>query len=327
MAEIPGHGAPNSEAATASGGPVSRSDFVAFLARFAGMKAGQIRPSMALGAGLGLDSLGVVDLLTAMNVQLGVNVDGFLADETTTVEELAAQLRREQQPRRKRPARPAYRAGRWPLSRPVVAIRAALQLLLLQPLLGVLSRRRVHGLERLRRMEGPALFVANHLSLLDNPAVMVSLPWRWRLRLATAASDEVLDDRGKTQRFLAILISNAFPLSQTRSVRRSIQYCRELTGQGWSLLYFPEGMRSDDGSILPFKRGVGLLAVELEVPVVPVHLKGTDEVMPKGGSRPRRGIIEVRFGQPLRFNRQDTYAGAADTIREAIASLSGETIP
>ena len=304
------------QTATAHGHSFDRSQLVAFLERFTGVE--RIQPSMKLGTDLGLDSLGVVALLSALEAQPGIDVHGFLADETTTVEELAAQASGS------RPSGRTYRAGRWPLTRPVILLRAVLQVLLLQPLLALLSRRRVHGLELLRQIRGPALFAANHLSLLDNPAVIVSLPWRWRLRLATATADQVLDERGRVQRLIAILVSNAFPLSQTRSVRRSLQYCGWLAGDGWSLLYFPEGMRSDDGSILPFKRGVGLLAVELGLPVVPVHLKGTDDVMPKGGSYPRRGAIEISFGEPLRFDRQVSYACAADTIREAIAALSRE---
>ena len=300
---------------TATRGAIDRDALAAFLQRHTG--AGRVEPSTTLGS-LGLDSLGVMELLSALDAELGLDSSHFLADETTTVEELAAQAGGS------RPPGPRYRAGRWPLTRPVVALRAVFQLLLLQPLLAVLSRRQVCGLEHLRGMPGPVIFAANHLSLLDNPAVMVALPWRWRLRLATAASDHVLDQRGQVQRFIAVLLCNAFPLSQTRSVRRGMQFCWWLVAGGWSLLYFPEGRRSGDGSILRFKRGIGLLAVELGVPVVPVHLKGIDRVMPMGARWPRRGTIEIRVGQPLRFAREDEYADAADAIREAIAVLARE---
>jgi long-chain acyl-CoA synthetase len=298
------------------GAAIDGDALAAFLQRHTGV--GRVEPSTTLGS-LGLDSLGVMELLSALDAELGLDSSHFLADETTTVEELAAQAGG-----RLPPPGPRYRAGRWPLTRPVVALRALFQLLLFQPLLAVLSRRRVRGLEHLRGLPGPVIFAANHLSLLDNPAVMVALPWRWRLRLATAASDHVLDQRGQVQRFIAILLCNAFPLSQTRSVRRSMQFCRWLVAGGWSLLYFPEGRRSEDGSILRFKRGIGLLAVELGLPVVPVHLKGIDRVMPMGARWPRRGTIEISFGQPLRFARDDEYASAADAIREAIAILARE---
>ncbi len=315
MSETRGEGPGTAPPALTSRRQSEREDLIAFLERYTGVE--QIQLATGLGPDLGLDSLGVVELLAAIEAELALNVAHVLADEESTVGELAEQVFGS------RPVGPGFKGGRWPLSRLVVAVRALLQWSLLFPLVAVLSRRRVRGTEHLRDTLGPVLFAANHLSLLDNPAVLAALPWRWRLRLATAASDHVLDQRGRFQRFIAVLISNAFPLSQTSSVRPSMQYCRWLVGEGWSILYFPEGMRSDDGSMLRFKRGIGLLAVELGVPVVPVLLKGTNDVMPKGGTRPRRGVIEVSFGAPLRFGRREDHSAAADTIRRAISALAG----
>jgi 1-acyl-sn-glycerol-3-phosphate acyltransferase len=83
-------------------------------------------------------------------------------------------------------------------------------------------------------------------------------------------------------------------------------------------------MRSDDGILRPFKPGIGLLAAQSGVPVVPVHIKGTDSVVAKGGSRPHRGHIEVTFGNPLRIPADTEYSEAADIVRDAIASLAQE---
>ena len=213
----------------------------------------------------------------------------------------------------------------WQFALPVVAVRAVLIAGFLYPLMAVFSRRRTYGQEVLRSIDGPVIFAANHLSVADNPAVLLALPWRWRLRVATAASEEVMRGRGRVQSFFAALISNGFHISQTGSVRGSLAYCGKLTRARWSLLFFPEGIRSDDGKLGRFKPGIGLLAASLGVPVVPVHLRGTDSVVAKGGSRPHRGYIEVRFGQPIRIPAEMEYAIAAQVIRDAIASLSRET--
>ncbi len=218
------------------------------------------------------------------------------------------------------------RMSEWQFKAPVVALRAALLAGLLLPVMAVFSRRRTFGVENLRGLEGPVIFAANHLSVADNPAVLLALPWRWRLRLATAASREVLSDRGRIQSFFAALISNGFLFSQTGSIRSSLAYCGKLTAGGWSILYFPEGIRSDDGTIGSFRPGIGLLATGLGVPVVPVYLKGTDSVIAKGGSRPHRGYIEVRFGKPLRFPRDADLNEAATQIRTAVASLAEESV-
>lgn len=219
------------------------------------------------------------------------------------------------------------RMSEWQFKAPIVALRAMLIAGLLLPVMLVFSSRRSFGVVNLRGLEGPVIFAANHLSVADNPAVLLALPWRWRLRLATAASREVMRDRGRIQSFFATLISNAFFFSQTGSIRSSLAYCGKLTGNGWSLLYFPEGIRSDDGTIGSFRPGIGVLASGLGVPVVPVYLKGTDSVVSKGGSRPHRGYIEVRFGKPLRFSRDADHDEATLEIRTAVASLAEESVP
>ena len=218
------------------------------------------------------------------------------------------------------------RVREWQFALPVVAVRAVLIAGFLYLLMAVFSRRRTFGREVLDSLDGPVIFAANHLSVADNPAVLLALPWRWRLRVATAASEEVMRGRGRVQSFFAALISNGFHISQTGSVRGSLAYCGKLTRARWSLLFFPEGIRSDDGKLGPFKPGIGLLAASLGVPVVPVHLKGTDSVVAKGGARPRRGYIEVRFGQPIHIPAGMKYDVATQVIRNAVASLSQDAI-
>ena len=218
----------------------------------------------------------------------------------------------------------AERVREWQFSLPIVVVRAALIAGFLYPLMAIFSRRRAYGREILDSIDGPVIFAANHLSVADNPAVLLALPWRWRLRVATAASEEVMRGRGRFQSFFAALISNGFHISQAGSIRGSMAYCGKLVRARWSLLFFPEGIRSDDGKLGPFKPGIGLLAAMLGVPVVPVHLKGTDSVVAKGGSRPRRGYIEVRFGSPILIPADMKYDVATKTIRDAVASLSRE---
>jgi hypothetical protein len=84
-------------------------------------------------------------------------------------------------------------------------------------------------------------------------------------------------------------IVNAFPFSRTDSIRPSLEHCARLLDRGWSILIYPEGTRSITGQMGPFKSGVGLMAVELGVPVVPVNISGTYQLLPKGRAIPRRG--------------------------------------
>ena len=83
-----------------------------------------------------------------------------------------------------------------------------------------------------------------------------------------------------------------------------------LVDAGWSVLYFPEGRRSETGALLEFKSGIGTLAVQTGRPVVPVRIKGTEDVMPMGARYPRRGVIEVTFGEPLRLQPRHPLRGS-----------------
>ena len=87
------------------------------------------------------------------------------------------------------------------------------------------------------------------------------------------------------------------------------------------MLIYPEGTRSTTGALLPFKLGVGLLAAELHVPVVPVAVFGGPAVLPKGSFLPRPGPLRVRFGAPMQV-----AAGSAPTtltleLRDRVATL------
>ena len=297
---------------------VRASDALKFLAERLGHPPDRLELSMRLGRDLQLDSLDIVDLLTSMEAGLGADVHSHWVDEDTTVSDLIAIAEGTRSPGQ------SFRGGRWPLMKLTVAIRAVVQLVALNPLIKVLSANRVHGLEHLSGLDGPVLFAANHLSLLDSSAVLVSLPWRWRFRLATAAGDGVLDERGRVQRVLAMLVGNAFPLAQSGQVHQSMKYSKRVIDAGWSVLYFPEGRRSETGALLEFKSGIGMLAVLTGRPVVPVRIKGTEDVMPMGARYPRRGVIEVTFGEPLRFGPDTPYAEATQAIRDRLGAMYGE---
>ena len=122
--------------------------------------------------------------------------------------------------------------------------------------------------------------------------VLASLPARWRYRIAPVMWKEFFDAHFNPQRhsladrwanstlyWLVTLFANAFPIPQTETgARESIRYAGELVEEGWSILIFPEGERTVTGEIGRFLPGVGLMAARLELPVVPIRLKGLDQV-------------------------------------------------
>lgn len=197
--------------------------------------------------------------------------------------------------------------------------RAVLQPPLLRAL-GLVAPLRVVGRERLSAVTGPAIFVGNHSSHLDTSIVLRALTPTWQKRLVVAAAEDYFF-RSRLLGSLAALLFNAFPFSRKGAVRATLDHAAWLMDRGWSILLFPEGTRSVTGRMGPFKRGVGLLATELGVPVIPVWIEGTGRVLPKGRAVPRPATVTVRFGDALRFPPGTTCSDAVEVVEAAVRSL------
>jgi long-chain acyl-CoA synthetase len=94
----------------------------------------------------------------------------------------------------------------------------------------------------------------------------------------------------------------------------------ELVGDGFSILIYPEGRRTEEGEIGPFQPGVGMIAARLGVPVVPVRLRGLDQILQRHMRWPTVGRAQVAFGIPISLTGND-YATMAEQVQEAVRSL------
>lgn len=193
---------------------------------------------------------------------------------------------------------------------------------------------KVEGLEHLAAVEGPVLFAANHQSHMDTPAILLALPPRWRYRVAPAMAKEFFsahfNPAGRTFRerwsstiwyLLSCQFFNAFPLPQREAgTRQTLRYVGEVAADGYSILLFPEGRRSEDGRLDRFLPGVGMIGARLDLPVVPVRLDGLERVLHRSMKWPVRGPVRVAFGAPLRL-RGDDYSSLAKQVEDAVRAL------
>jgi len=166
------------------------------------------------------------------------------------------------------------------------------------------------------------------------PVILSALPGRWRARVAPAMLKEFFaahfypEQHTWRQRFtnslnyyLACFYFNTFPIPQREAgARHTLQYIGELTGGGWSILLFPEGVRSPTGEMKAFRGGIGMIASRLDVPVVPVRIDQVDRLLPVGSHFVRMGRVRVAFGAPLHL-RGDDYAALAREVEEQVRSL------
>jgi 1-acyl-sn-glycerol-3-phosphate acyltransferase len=121
--------------------------------------------------------------------------------------------------------------------------------------------------------------------------------------------------------YLAAFFFNAFPIPQREAgARQTLRYIGEVTADGYSILIFPEGVRSQTGEIAPFMGGIGMIGSRLELPVVPVRLVDVHKVLHPTWKMARPGRVEVRFGAPMRLHGDD-YAALAKQVENAVRAL------
>ena len=264
---------------------------------------------------LGLDSLARVELGTLIERDMGRDVPEEVIAGVETVGDLVAELAK---PRAKATAAPI---PVWPRAGLAKMIRSVLQpALLFLPHRTFAHPFSVEGRDAFTAIEGPCLIIANHASHFDTLSIIRALPARRRQRTAVAAAADYFFANRLTS-VLAALVLGAFPFSRGGHIRESLEHCGRVVDEGWSVLIYPEGTRSPDGRLLPFKAGIGLLATGLSVPVVPVSVVGGARVLPKGASWPHRGAVTLRFGPPLTIPPGMAPAEATRLLQQAVTGL------
>jgi len=161
------------------------------------------------------------------------------------------------------------------------------------------------------------------------------LPTRFRHRLATATGGEALEalrtharERGffariydRVQWFLGVSLLNLFPLPREAGFRRSFAYAGEAVDRGYSVLVFPEGRHTTDGKMNPFRAGIGLLAANLDIPVLPMRIDGLFDVKQAGKKFAAPWKISVRIGESVKFPAGTDPQKIAEELQRAVKDL------
>ncbi len=301
----------------------------ALVARYAGRS--DLAPTTTIDE-LGLSSLERVELMVALEDAFQTHLDESAFAQARDLGQLRTVI--EKAAEREMPPSEPVEFPSWNRSWPARTIRRASLPMWILPLARVFAWIRVDGLERLDAIHEPVVFAANHQSHMDVPVIMAALPARLRYRVAPAMAKEFFKAHffpaGHTRRerftnglnyYLAALFFNAFPLPQREAgARQTLRYIGELLGDGFSVLIFPEGERTEAGEINPFRPGVGMIGARLDVPVVPIRLEGVDRVLHHTWRMARPGRVRVAFGDPIRLTGED-YEALAKQVEDAVRAL------
>ncbi|MGH9966942.1 MAG: AMP-binding protein, partial [Pyrinomonadaceae bacterium] len=315
--------------------PVRSAGLEKIVCRISGEEPERMDPAAMLGTDLKLDSLGRVELLSALEECYQVELDEGAFTEATTLGQVDKLIHEGQHKESGGYPYPRWQQ-RWPLS----WLRMVLLYLIVLPLTRFMGSPKIIGDNRLYHFREPLVFICNHVSVVDHALVLLALRGGSRRKLAIAMDGELLREwihpEQKTglmtralyliQYVLVVLFFNVFAMPQKSGFRQSFAFSGELMDRGYSLLVFPEGKRTEDGQINPFRPGTGLLISKLNAPVVPLRIKGLWELKRANKHFARPGQVSLTIGEPLRYSAQDKPEGITRDLEECVKALGAGSL-
>ena len=180
----------------------------------------------------------------------------------------------------------------------------------------IFARIHVQGVEHVQRGR-PYVYMANHASLIDTPALFAYLPYQFRIMAKKSLFNVP---------FMGWHLRTAghFPIDQGNPRKTATSLRRVIDGvkAGRSLAVFPEGKRTDDGQLQPFEAGAFKIAMKAGVPIVPVTIRGTFAMLPRTSLAPRPGRVDVIISEPIDTTAytEKTLPALIERTRAAIAA-------
>jgi 1-acyl-sn-glycerol-3-phosphate acyltransferase len=181
----------------------------------------------------------------------------------------------------------------------------------------------------------PSIVVANHHSLVDTPVVFMALSGARRWRTATVGGLDYFAARSEQpwheRLFRRVVIAfirgsmNVLLIDREGGEYSHIDRIDAMLSAGWSLVIFPEATRSRTGRMGRFRHGAAELARRHGLPVLPVHIDGTQRVLPPGVRWPKPSTIRLRAGEPLHLGADESISDFTRRLRAAVEALGNES--
>ncbi|MBB5343429.1 AMP-binding protein [Tunturibacter empetritectus] len=237
------------------------------------------------------------------------------------------------------PGATQYIYPHWPWLSLIRWIRAVFIECVEQPLVWLLAAPRVAfpspGTTETIKTTEPLLIIANHVTAYDLPLLLYALPRPIRRRTAVAMSGEMLEDfrharnqqplwlnpLGPPTWLLLTALFNVFPLPRLRDFQRSFAHAGNALDHGFHVVVFPEGTRSPEGTLAPFRPGIGLLVKQSQTAVLPMALQGLGELKTRRRPWFRSGTLQIHMGQPIRFTPDATEAAITARLHAEVETL------
>lgn len=288
-----------------------------------GVSVSQLTLDTKVSSDLKLSSIDRLELASLIESEFYFEVDETAIGPDTTIADLEEMISKRKGKSTKKFFREWQHTGLFKIWRRFV------HWIFIKPFVNYYCNPKVFGLSNFDHYKAPVIFAPNHVSFLDHPSILTMMPDAYRFNTMSAARSEFFDEwSNPVERFLkgfcfefCIMIMNVFPLSQEGAFKSSLLHAGRMADRGYNILLFPEGSRSWDGVMLDFHQGVSVLARELSIPVVPVHVRGFQEVFPRGANWPKRGNVTIHFGKPLNYRQGEQLTDFTNRLKQAILDL------
>jgi long-chain acyl-CoA synthetase len=287
---------------------------------------------------LGLDSLARIELVVALEKAFSTKLPESFASEIQTVEEIVRRIKEYETGKEKE----VEKIARW---KDIIGKEPGLKdrrkiglyhnflerlaiifgLPTLKVIFKIFFKLKVKGLQNLPD-KGPYIITPNHASYIDGFAIVAALPSRLFWNLYSIGWQAYF-----TGPFgLFARLAHVIPIDRETYLQKALQMATYVLRKGKSLQVFPEGGRSYDGELMEFKKGVGILALELNLPVVPAYIEGSFDVLPRGKKWPKFHEVRITFGRPMypsdlnlsqKTDDIDDYQFFVNELREKIRQL------
>ncbi len=166
----------------------------------------------------------------------------------------------------------------------------------------------------------PAIYVANHSSHFDALTLLRVAGFKRRQKVSIVVAKDYFFDK-KLKAWLSRTFLHAIPVDRSGNTREGMARIGKELSNGNSVIIFPEGTRSLNGKIQAFKPGIGFLASQVDIPIVPVKIIGTYNILPKNRNWPKRGTTRVVFGKPRYYSIKQTPDLIAHDLQNEVEAL------
>lgn len=260
--------------------------------------AEKIMPNSYLIKDLNMDSLKRIQLVSEIENNFGIELDEAELTQKTKVADLEKIMKKEQKSKK-------ILFKKWPLNPINATIRHFFQKLIYFPMTSFFTRTKYVGLENIKNIK-QAIIASNHQSAFDVPILIKKL----KIKTACAAASDYVFGIGPEKKiskrlykkftgFFTAMFFNTYPFGQTIGINTSFEFTGELLDKNYFIILFPEAHRTPTGKIENFMPGIGFLALNMNVPIIPAKIQGLFEILPALKKIPKFGKSIVIFGKPI----------------------------